>query len=252
MEQTIKAVVRYDGAGFAGWQVQPEQRTVQGVIETALETMAGRPVRIMGAGRTDAGVHALGQVFSCRWPGPKSPDELRRSLSKMLGPEIRVESVEAMPDDFHALRSARSKRYAYAIAQAAEPDPFLDGYAWTVPWEFDAGRVNDLVHRVVGHHDFAGFCSSGSSVDTTDRTIYSAQVLDGPIVGPSGAQSIWRIEFHGDGFLYKMVRNLVGTIADIARGHLDEAALDERLRAPAPYHGYTAPAKGLFLVEVKY
>ncbi len=252
MNQTIKAVVRYDGTDFSGWQVQPGQRTVQGAIEEALERMAGQPVRIAGAGRTDAGVHALGQVFSCVWPGPKRPDELRRSLSQLLGPEIRIDSIEVVRDDFHAQRSAASKRYAYAICQAAEPDPFLEKYAWTVPWDFNAQRVNEIAQRVVGRHDFAGFCSSGSSVETTHRTIHSIGVLDGPVTGPPDTSSVWHIEFHGDGFLYKMARNLVGTIADIARGHLDESALDERLSAPAPYHGYTAPAKGLFLVEVRY
>ena len=252
MEQTIKAVVRYDGTDFSGWQVQPGQRTVQGVIEEALAHMAGQPVRIAGAGRTDAGVHALGQVFSCRWPGPKRPEELRHSLSQLLGPEIRVESIGVVPNDFHAQRSAAGKRYAYVISQSAEPDPFLDKYAWTVPWEIDRGTVVKLIDKIVGEHDFAGFCSSGSSVETTSRTIYSVDVYDGAVLGPMDAEGVWRIEFHGNGFLYKMVRNLVGTIIDIARGQTPESRLDELLHAPAPYHGFTAPAKGLFLTGVEY
>ena len=252
MEQTIKAVVRYDGTDFSGWQVQPGQRTVQGAIEGALETMAGQPVRIAGAGRTDAGVHALGQVFSCRWPGPKPLEELRRSLSQMLGPEIRIESLEAAPDDFHAQRSATGKRYAYAISQSSEADPFTDRYAWTVPWDIDRDAVTEIAQRVSGQHDFAGFCSSGSSVETTVRTIHSVVLLDGPAVGPMDAAGTWRIEFHGNGFLYKMVRNLVGTIIDIARGQTPGSRLDELLHAPAPYHGFTAPAKGLFLAGVEY
>ena len=252
MEQTLKATVRYDGTDFAGWQVQPGQRTVQGVIEDALATMAGQPVRIAGAGRTDSGVHALGQVFSCRWSGAKSVEELRRSLSQLLNPEIRVEEVSVVPDDFHAQHSALGKRYAYAVCHAREQDPFLAQYGWTVPWEVNLAYVADLAQRVVGEHDFAGFCSSGSSVETTVRTIQSAEVREGPIVGPTDAAGAWRLELHGNGFLYKMVRNIVGTIADIARGQTPEARLNELLNAPAPFHGYTAPAKGLFLVEVEY
>ena len=252
MEQTIKAVVRYDGTDFSGWQVQPGHRTVQGAIEEALERMAGQPVRIAGAGRTDAGVHALGQVFSCTWPGPKRPGELRRSLSQLLGPEIRINSIDVVPDNFHAQRSATSKRYVYVISQAKEPDPFLERYAWTVPLDIDAQHVHDLAQRVVGEHDFAGFCSSGSSVETTVRTVYSVETQEGAVVGPVDAENVWRIEFHGNGFLYKMVRNMVGTLIDIARGQTPETQLEERLNAPTPYHGFTAPAKGLFLTGVEY
>ena len=252
MEQTIKAVVRYDGTDFSGWQVQPGERTVQGVIEEALERIAGQHVRIAGAGRTDAGVHALGQVFSCRWTGTDALEKVRRSLSQMLGPEVRIESIEAVPDDFHASYSAKSKRYVYIVSQAKEPDPFQERYAWTVPWDIDAQHVHDLVQGLVGEHDFAGFCSSGSSVETTVRTIYSAEVRPGAVVGPVDADNVWRIQFHGGGFLYRMVRNMVGTLIDIARGQTPETQLQDRLNAPAPYHGFTAPAKGLFLTGVEY
>jgi tRNA pseudouridine38-40 synthase len=183
---------------------------------------------------------------------------------------------------------------------AHEPDPFTARYAWTVKWNIDRARVRDLAQRVVGEHDFAGFCSAGASAETTVRTIHSVEVSYSPVVGPcvdlllpaatkapsviagsaqrdepiSSTESRWsapisplrasgsalpascsecfRIEFTGNGFLYKMVRNLVGTIIDIARGQLPESALDERLHAPMPYAGFTAPARGLFLVRVDY
>ncbi len=157
-----------------------------------------------------------------------------------------------MPDDFHAQRSATGKRYTYTISQSNEADPFTGRYAWTIPWDIDRDAVAAIAQRVVGHRDFAGFCSSGSSVETTIRTIHSVTLHDGPVAGPIDAAGTWRIEFHGNGFLYKMVRNLVGTIIDIARGQTPESRLDELLHAPAPYHGFTAPAKGLFLVEVDY
>lgn len=251
MSVPLKAIVRYDGTDFVGWQVQPGQRTVQGAIEEALEQMAGEPVRVLGAGRTDAGVHALAQVCAFRWPGVAPPDRLRRSLSRMLGPEIRVEAIEAVGETFHPIASAKSKRYGYVFDPAAEPDPLGARYAWTVSSEIDRQRVHELAQRVVGEHDFAGFCASGSSVETTVRTIYSVGLEEGPLSGP-GEGSAWRLEFHGNGFLYKMVRNIVGTLIDVTRGQVDEVRLDELLHAPAPYHGFTAPPQGLFLMHVDY
>lgn len=252
MSITLKSVVRYDGTGFAGWQVQPDQRTVQEALETTLSTIAGETLRITGAGRTDAGVHALGQVYSCDWPEGVPWEGLQRSLSKMLGPEIRIESVEAVSKGFNALRSAVAKHYTYVLYDDLHPDPFSHRYAWSVPRGVDWEAVRRLSRAVVGTHDFAGFCASGSSVKTTVRTIHSVNLCEGPLIGPVGAGHYWRLEFHGEGFLYKMVRNLVGTLIEIGRGRTPESRLDELLHAPAPYHGFTAPAHGLFLVQVEY
>ncbi len=252
MPQTIKAIVRYDGTDFAGWQIQPGQATVQGNIEEALSTIAQRPVRIMGAGRTDAGVHALGQVFTCQWPAELDADKLRRSLSKMLGPTIRIESIELVSDDFHALRSAKSKRYAYTIDTSSEPDPLSARYAWTVSPNIDLGLLARLCRRVEGEHDFAGFRCEGTEVKTTVRTIHAVTFERGAVIGPIDSTTTSRLTFHGNGFLYKMVRNLTGTLVGIATGRLEEDMLYERLHAPGPYNGYTAPAQGLCLVEVEY
>jgi tRNA pseudouridine38-40 synthase len=250
--QNIKAVVRYDGTDFAGWQVQPNARTVQEVIESTLGQLSGQVVKISGAGRTDSRVHALGQVFNCSWPVDFSLDKLQRSLNKLLGSEIRIESVEVVPDNFHASFSATGKRYAYAILQNAHADPFSVRYAWNIGWDVDSGRVEELAQAFVGEHDFAGFCCSGSEAKTTVRTIHGIKVVPGAVVGAVDLEKAWTIEYHGEGFLYKMVRNLTGTLIDVARGHLPESAIQERLTAPASYHGYTAPAKGLFMKEVLY
>jgi tRNA pseudouridine38-40 synthase len=252
VETNLKAIVRYDGTNFDGWQVQPGRRTVQGVIEEALSRMASQPVRIHGAGRTDAGVHALGQVFSCRWPGEADPERLRRALSGMLGPEVRVERVEVVGPDFHARKSAVGKRYAYAFSLGREADPFSARYAWCVPWAVDLERLAELARRVEGEHDFAGFCGSGSAVKTTVRRVHSARLERGGFAGPRDAEGLWRLEFHGNGFLYKMVRNVTGTLMDIARGRVPESRLEEILGSPGPYHGHTAPGHGLALVEVEY
>lgn len=248
----IKAIVRYDGTDFAGWQIQPNARTVQEVLESTLEQLSGAPVKISGAGRTDAGVHALGQVFNCAWPVDFPLDKLQRALNKLLDPEIRIESLESVPDDFHASFSATGKRYAYAVVQSAYADPFSARYAWNIGWDVDPNRVEDLAQAFVGTHDFAGFCCSGSEAKTTARTIHSIRVTPGAVVGPVDSKGGWTLEFHGEGFLYKMVRNLTGTLINVARGHLPESTIEERLNAPAPYLGFTAPAKGLFMKEVLY
>ena len=252
MARTFKAIVRYDGTGFAGWQIQPGRRTVQGEIEAALLRIAGEPIRITGSGRTDAGVHALGQVFSFNWEKPHAPEVLRRSLAKMLRPEILVTHVEEAPPDFNARYAATSKRYAYAITTANDEDPFASRYAWRLPRDFDLARLDTLCQHAIGTHDFAGFQCSGASVKTTVRTIYSITRLPGGFVQPCDNRDLWRIEFYGDGFLYKMVRNLVGTAVDIARNTLPESRMGELLASPGPFHGHTAPAHGLALIEVNY
>jgi tRNA pseudouridine38-40 synthase len=252
MEMNLKAVVRYDGTDFAGWQVQPGLRTVQGDLEEALSRIAGRPIRIAGAGRTDAGVHALGQVFSWRMPCPVDCPRLRRSLSRMTGPDIRVEEVEEVAPEFHARKSARGKLYAYTLALAREPDPLSARYAWTVPSDLDLEALARLARGVVGEHDFAGFQGGGASVKTTVRTIHSLELKRGGVIGPVDGDALWRLEFEGSGFLYKMVRNITGTLVDVARGTLPESVLEERLHAPGPFHGHTAPACGLAMVRVEY
>jgi len=249
---TLKAVVRYDGGAFAGWQVQPGERTVQGDIEAALSQIANRPVRIHGASRTDAGVHALGQVCSWEWPDAAGLSALRRSLCKMLGPDVRVETLEEAPHGFHARKSAHSKRYAYVLHLARYPDPFLCHYAWTIPWRLDLEVLEHLAERITGTHDFAAFQGGGSEIKNTIRTLFAVHLEPGTVVGPAAVADAWRLEFHGDGFLYKMIRNLTGTFVDIARGHLEVERLDEILAHPGPYHGHTAPPQGLFLREVQY
>ena len=166
----LKAIIRYDGTKFAGWQKQPGTRTVQGVLEEALSRMAGETVTIQGAARTDAGVHALGQVFSCDWPGRAGVDQLRRSLSRILSPEIRVERVEEAPPGFSARHDALGKRYAYTIELGRDPDPFSARYAWCVPSRIDPRRIAELGARLVGEHDFAGFQCTGSSAGSTSSS----------------------------------------------------------------------------------
>lgn len=252
MAINVKGVVRYDGTDFAGWQIQPDQRTVQGSLEDALTRIAGERVVVNGASRTDAGVHALGQTIQFRWNGPKTLDALRRSLSQMLGPEIRVKSLDPVDDNFHATISAIGKRYAYVICTRREPDPFSHRHALWYPHPIDWARLAELTTEIVGTRDFAGFTAAGSQATTTVRTVRTIEIKRGPVVGPIDDDSHVRIEFEGDGFLYKMIRNLTGTLLEIARGKKNAATIAKHLASPGPYCGYTAPARGLFLLRVFY
>lgn len=252
MTTNLKAVVRYDGAAFAGWQVQPHARTVQGEIQSALSRIAGQEIRVHGASRTDAGVHALGQVMSFRWPDEYACDRLTRSLCGMLKPHIRIEAIEPVPEDFHARKSARGKCYAYCLQHARYADPFLGRYGWAVPWELDLALLRDSARLLEGHHDFAGFQCEGSPCHCTTRTLHAVELREGAVIGPCDASSVYHLALHGDGFLYKMVRNIVGTLVDIARGKLPPDRIPEMLASPGPFHGHTAPPNGLTLIEVLY
>lgn len=253
MTTNYKAVVRYVGTGFAGWQVQPDARTVQGEIMEALARISGSPVTVHGASRTDSGVHALGQVCSFSMAGPMDAARLRRSLSQMLGPEIRFVTLELAEDDFHARKSATAKRYWYALDFGREPDPFSAPFAWHGPREVNLDRLATLCKRFEGERDFAGFEGSRAAPKhSTVRNLFSVRLNKGGVVQASDATALWRLEFHGNGFLYKMVRNITGTLVDVARGHLPESRIDALLTASGPYHGFTAPGHGLTLMEVLY
>ncbi len=248
----LKGTVRYDGSTFAGWQIQPGRRTVQGELEAALSRIAGRLVRVQGAGRTDAGVHALGQVMSFDWPDDGDWARLPWSLSSMLAPDVQVVEMAPVPEDFNARHSATGKRYAYSLYLARDLDPFSARYAWGIRWPLNLDLLRALAREIEGEHDFAGFQCVGSAIRNTARTLFSVKVIQGGVIGPLDQPFLWRIEYHGNGFLYKMVRNLTGTIVDIARGKIPRARLGELLQSPGPFHGQTAPAHGLTLLEVQY
>ncbi|GMW00340.1 MAG: tRNA pseudouridine synthase A [Candidatus Hydrogenedentota bacterium] len=251
--QNIKAVLRYNGEGFHGWQFQPGLRTVQGVIQDALAMLARQPVTVQGSGRTDAGVHALGQVMSFLWWEDEDFELLRRAMSGILKPEIRIDSLEPASPEFNAQFSATGKRYAYAITTAGEPDPWAGKFAWRIRKGVDMDRLRALLPRLTGTHDFAGFQGGNASPKaSTVRTIHSITLSQGGILTPCADEEQWRLDFHGNGFLYKMVRNITGTLVDVSRGHVPERRIEELLQSPGPYHGHSAPPHGLALVTVEY
>ncbi len=243
--RTIKLTIAYDGTEFVGWQRQAKGVSVQGVIEDALAQIAGAPVTLHGAGRTDSGVHALAQTASARLDTPLDDNRLTRALNAHLPPSIRVTEVATVPDGFHVRFSAAGKAYEYRIWNGAAIPPFIRLYAWHVPEALDLDAMRAASRAIVCAHDFSGFRSARSINHTTIREVVRAD---------------WRresgllvFEIAGAGFLRYMVRSLVGTLVEIGRGQRPADEMARLLAAPdRTAAGRTAPAHGLFLVKVEY
>lgn len=244
-EQNFKLVIEYDGSDYCGWQRQPDQTSIQAALEGVLQRMTREPITLHGSGRTDAGVHALGQTahFKCRTR--LSPEDLQKGMNRLLPGDIAVRSCESVPLDFHARFSNRSKRYRYRICNQPVKQAVGRQYAWQIYRPLDVAAMEQATRHIVGRHDFKSFESSGSPRTQTVRHVMDAS---------------WRrkndhLEFDicADGFLRYMVRNIVGTLVAVGMGKLEAGdipalidATDRRL-APA-----TAPPHGLFLIHVAY
>jgi tRNA pseudouridine38-40 synthase len=245
MRRTLKLTIAYDGTGFAGWQLQTHQRTVQGALEEALKKIDGERVVVHAAGRTDSGVHAAGQVVSFSWMSDMSCDVLLRALNANLDRDLRVMRVEEVAEDFNARFDPCRKTYRYAIWNERVVPPQRRHFVWHVPQPLDVGRMNDAAAVLVGEHDFAAFQAAGGDVITTRRQVFVSRVIRG--------DSEVTYDVTASGFLRHMVRNIVGTLVDIGKGRrtVDEMRriLESRDRAHA---SATAPAHGLTLWGVEY
>ncbi len=240
----IFALTAYDGTPFGGWQVQTNTITVQHHIERALEVLLKQAIKIVGASRTDAGVHAQGQVFHCDVPEDADLQRLHRGLNGVLPPEIRILELRPVAFDAHAQRSALSKIYDYFLQTTDEVLPFDRLYCVRVP-PLDLQAMRLGAAQLVGTRDFNALCNRGSRVNSTVRTLFRSEIC--AIAG--GVQ----LTFEGDGFLYKMVRNCVGLLLEVARGQRAAQSIaqlletkNRTLAAPA------APARGLFLRQIDY
>ena len=255
MTRTLKLTLAYDGTSYVGWQRQAEGVSIQGLLEEALARFEGGPVAVHGAGRTDAGVHALGQVASAQIACRHDAATLQRGLNAGLPADVRVTGVEDAPPGFHARFSARSKAYRYVICQAAFVSPFDRLYVWHVPDRLDLHAMQAAAAALVGTHDFAAFRSAGSEVKETTRTITRSAIrqLPTPNSHPPPTNHYLVYEVSADGFLRHMVRAIVGTLVEIGRGRRAAASIPALLaggrRADA---GATAPPQGLFLMGVDY
>lgn len=246
--RTIKLTIAYDGTDFVGWQRQAAGVSIQGLIEDALAAFEGAPVTVHGAGRTDAGVHALGQVASVVLTAPHDPATLQRGLNVALPPAVRILGAADAPDGFHARFSASGKCYEYRIVNAAFVSPFLHRYVWHVPRPLDVDAMRTAGAFLVGEHDFAAFQASGAEVSSTRRAV---QWLDWE--GGDGPDRPLVLRIEGDGFLRHMVRNIAGTLVEVGVGRWSPAEVERILRdRDRRQAGRAAPAAGLFLVGVRY
>ncbi len=261
--RTLKILLAYDGADFVGWQRQPTGASVQGALEQALAAIEGRPVTVIGAGRTDAGVHALGQVASCSLAHPLPLATLARALNATLPAGVRVLAVEEAPAGFHARYSARLKTYRYLILNGAVASPFERRYVWHIETPLDVPAMAAAARLLEGEHDFAALQAAGSATKTSRRTITASTVREetsatmfGRAFGEAVHLAAGRLvvfEASGSGFLRHMVRNAVGTLVEVGRGRREPAWMAEVLAsADRGQAGVTAPASGLFLVGVDY
>ena len=235
----------YDGTAFHGWARQPGQRTVEGVLAEAIAPLAGRRPKLSVAGRTDAGVHARGQVVSLEVPDALDPGRLQRSVNGRLAPEVVVTAARRAPAGFDARFSATGREYRYRIDTSPWPDPFTARLVWHRPGGLALAPMRRAARDLAGEHDFAAFCRARKDEGSTVRRLRRLAV--------ASAGGVVTVTAEADGFLHQMVRSLVGTLVDVAIGRLDPESmprvLASRDRAAA---GRVAPARGLTLERVCY
>jgi tRNA pseudouridine38-40 synthase len=243
----IRVKLAYDGTDFHGWQVQPGLPTIQGTLQQVLAEIEGKPVHVDGSGRTDAGVHAMAQVAAFSLENPIPASNLKKALNRLLPPDIRILSAEETAPDFHPRYAARSKTYEYRVFRGQVCLPFERRYVYHHPYPLDVARVVAAAPLLEGERDFSAFAASderdiegGSKV----RTIFSSRA------DLAGDRLVYQVR--GSGFLKHMVRNIAGTLLEIGKGNLDESGLLAYLAAGVPKAGPSAPARGLFLLEVEY
>ncbi len=243
--RNIKLVLEYDGTEFRGWQTQPGVRTLQAELEKAVAALTGQRSSVTASGRTDAGVHALGQVVNF-FTGSQLPlDVFVKGLNAWLPPDLRVLSASDVPQAFHATIDAVSKRYSYLIDNRAVARPMLARYAWHVRQPLDEGAMHRAAQALVGRHDFRSFETEWPNRTSSVRTILE--------IGVARAAQNVTIEVEADGFLYNMVRAITGTLVYVGYGKRPESWVAEVLRAEDRRGcGPNAPPHGLHLLEVRY
>lgn len=267
--RVFKITLAYDGTDLVGWQRQVSGTSVQGLLEDALRVLDGRAVDVIGAGRTDGGAHALGQVASFSLARSMPPERLAAALNARLPHAVRVVSVEPAPERFHARFRARSKIYRYRIWHADVINPFESRYAWHLSGPLDVAAMAEAARVLEGRHDFEAFLAAGSSVASTEREVFSSRLeivenampLGYQNVKPSGlpdepaagGSRLVLYHIHGSGFLRHMVRTIVGSLVEIGRGRRPPAWMyDVLVSRDRTRAGPTAPPRGLFLVRVSY
>lgn len=246
MHRNFKLTIEYDGSEYQGWQRQPNGPSIQSTIENALKRMTHQAITLIGSGRTDAGVHALGQVANFRCDTRIGPDEFQKGLNSILPDDIVIQACDEVPTEFHSRFDAKSKQYHYHILNQPLPKAVGRHYAWWIRRPLDLKAMREATHHLLGRHDFKAFEGAGSPRSHTIRHIMLADLTAQP-------DGIVRFGVEADGFLRYMVRNIVGTLVAVGRGDIDASRFKaillskDRNKAAA-----TAPPHGLFLVKVNY
>lgn len=241
----VMLTVAYDGTHYHGWQLQPGRITVEGVLNECLSGLLSKKTAVIGASRTDAGVHALGNVAVFDTDARIPAEKFSYALNQRLPEDIRIRGSRQVPSSFHPRKTASVKTYEYRILNEEFPDPVKRLYSYFTYRPLDEKRMQDAAAYVVGEHDFASFCSAGAQTDTTVRTIYDCRVdrLDTEIV----------LRISGSGFLYNMVRIIAGTLMEVGKGNIPPEAMEGILKAAdRRAAGPTAPPEGLTLLSYRF
>ena len=240
-----RVTLSYDGTKYLGWQLQPQGETIQSQLQAALGTMDGKPVTVVGAGRTDAGVHAQRQVAHLQLETEIPPSGLLKGLNSILPADIRVLEAELAREDFHARYSARSKVYQYFIDPSPVASPFRTRYTLHHPYPLDRDAMCQAAERFLGRRDFEAFRASSCEAKTTERECTTSRFFE------DGKELVYEIA--ANGFLHHMVRNIMGTLLEVGRGKLAAEDIDGLFAArDRSRSGPTAPARGLHLIRVSY
>jgi tRNA pseudouridine38-40 synthase len=248
--RNLKLLLAYDGTEFSGWQVQPEAATIQGALASAIGRVTGEKVLPQGSGRTDAGVHALGQVATFATQSPIPPQNLVVALNDILPSAIRVLEAAEAPAEFHARKSARSKTYRYRMYRGDICPPFLARYVWHYPYPLDEDAMREVAPLIVGEHDFTSFAAVDPERRREEEVSHLRRIFCSSWER-QGDEFVYTVR--GNGFLHHMVRNLVGTFLLAGKGTLQASDLMRILAARSrSAAGATAPASGLCLVNVEY
>ena len=244
--RNIKLLIEYDGTNYRGWQVQPDGPTIQGMLEEKLSRLTSERIHVIGSGRTDSGVHALGQVAHFRTQSQMDTRTIQRALNSLLPPDIVIREVEEVDEGFHARKQSKSKVYEYRILNRNLRSVFHRGYVWHIPQKLNLAEMKKATHSLIGEHDFSAFRTVGSPTRTTVRRVIRGE-------WKRGRDDLIRFEIEANGFLKQMVRSIIGTLVEIGKGRMKATdfrkILNSKDRKEA---GPTAPAEGLFLKEVKY
>lgn len=253
--RTLKLQIAYDGSNYCGWQIQPNGRSIQGTIQDGIRRMTCEENDLVGAARTDAGVHALGQVAHFRTERDIPCAGFLSGINSMLPLDIRIVNISEQDDKFHSQHAARGKRYVYRLLISKVAEPLLVNRAWLISQEIDIDCMKSAIRSFVGKHDFESFRAAHCTQRDANREIWSAEIIENDAFAPfiAGSGKVIDIAIEGDGFVRHMIRNIAGTVVDVGLGKIGGARIPDIILArDREAAGLCAPACGLYLEAVYY